>query len=80
MGAGLQTIEQHAIVLTAMADETVASFLSFCAAEFWLMLSPNVRGDTMFLLQFPSDQQTSTFSGIYPVNGLRPVCHGNILR
>ena len=41
--SGLQTIEQHAIVLTAMADETVASFLSFCAAEFWFMLSPNVR-------------------------------------
>lgn len=41
--SGLQTIEQHAIVLTAVADEAVASFLSLCAAEFWLMLSPNVR-------------------------------------
>ena len=27
MGAGLQTIEQYAIVLTAMADEAVALFL-----------------------------------------------------
>ena len=28
MGAGLQTIEQYAIVLTALADETVALFFS----------------------------------------------------
>ena len=41
--SGLQTIEQHAIVLTAVADEAVASFLSLCVAEFQLMLSPYVR-------------------------------------